>query len=653
MPNLVVFNGSNDYLTHAALSGFVNGKELTVAGWLNPTADNRKIFTGTTGASERITVDILFGTINVLLRNAAGTAILQQATVSTDMVTRGLFHFCVTVNLATSETEIYIDGIADGDTPSLGPLDENIDLTVNNWKICAAGNNSAKYAGEIFGLWIDPNHISAAQAANFITPDGFYVDLGTDGSNPTGTAPNMYFQGDYLNFGDNTGSTGAANDFTVSGAPTDGTPLSEGVLVDVLAFNFVLQDAQIAQNQRIFTDLLTFNHVLNDVDIVEDVRIQADTLIFNHVLNDINLNAANNIPVDLFPFDNVFLDAGITGDEIITVDLLTFSYEPLSATINANDNIPVDLLPFSHVLNDVDIVEDLRIQVDTFVYTPSFLDVTIAGFEGIPVDLLVFTPSFLDATVEEGQPITRRVQQSVIGDYVVLFEIDATAIGSQKFYFTQNVYATGPVFWQSNEYTPIEIEAEGFEISGAGALPTPNIRISNVTKIMSSIVIGFGDLVGAKITRWRTLKEYLDDGTFPDPNAHLPPDVFFIDRKTKHNKFMIEWKLSAVMDQEGTKLPRRQILRDTCTFIYRTYNPTSGELEYNGAGNQCPYVGNDANPPETSGPFFDAQGNVTTIDSDKCGKKLSDCKKRFVDATNNVNDPIPGRFFPSVGRNRV
>ena len=86
------------------------------------------------------------------------------------------------------------------------------------------------------------------------------------------------------------------------------------------------------------------------------------------------------------------------------------------------------------------------------------------------------------------------------------------------------------------------------------------------------------------------------------------------------------------MDQEGCQLPGRQFIKDYCTFIYRTYDAATGAFDYTNAS--CPYTGTT---------YFDAQGNAMNIAMhDRCGKRLSDCKKRFGERNKLYFNGFPG-----------
>jgi lambda family phage minor tail protein L len=219
--------------------------------------------------------------------------------------------------------------------------------------------------------------------------------------------------------------------------------------------------------------------------------------------------------------------------------------------------------------------------------------------------------------------------------YVVLFQLDATKLGSQVFYFTQAVLNNAPVTWQGNVYYPIDIAATGFAQDGQGTLPRPKLQIGNATQAIAAAVISFSNLEGAIVTRFRTLKKYLDGQPNADPTAYWPADVYEIQQKTGHNKFYIEWQLASLMDCQGQKLPGRQIIRGWCSQIYRRWNGTA--FDYTEA--TCPYTGTG---------YWDALGKSCAASADQCGKKDSDCRLRFL-----APAVLPRIAFPGVSRVKV
>jgi len=166
------------------------------------------------------------------------------------------------------------------------------------------------------------------------------------------------------------------------------------------------------------------------------------------------------------------------------------------------------------------------------------------------------------------------------------------------------------VQWQGKKYIPAPIQASGFENSSRGALPTPILSISSQSEtgtdqlaLLRYEILKLGDIIGAKVTRRRTFAKYLDwanfssttsgprleelpEGYEPDPNAELPRDIYYIERKTAENKNTIQYQLASILDLEGIKIPRRTIISDKCNWNYR--GPGCWYQHQEGAGGSNP-----------------------------------------------------------------
>lgn len=231
------------------------------------------------------------------------------------------------------------------------------------------------------------------------------------------------------------------------------------------------------------------------------------------------------------------------------------------------------------------------------------------------------------------QTITSEIQKLEPSAIIELFVLDATAIGSDVFRFHAGTNGLRQnVVWQGNTYMPFPVQASGFDMSGNGQLPRPKLVMANVTGAITLLVLQFEDMLGAKITRKRTLAKYLDAVNFQggtnataDPTAEFPDDVFFIDRKVTENRDVVEFELAAAFDVAGVQLPRRQIIQNVCVWRYR--------------GGECGYIGTN---------YFDANDDpVGSAGLDVCGKRLSSCEARF-----GVNNPLPFGSFPAAGLTR-
>lgn len=373
--------------------------------------------------------------------------------------------------------------------------------------------------------------------------------------------------------------------------------------------------------------------------------------------------------------------------------------------------------------------------------------------------------------------ITSEIQKLSPNAVIELFELDLTEIdvAAGKYYFHAGTNGLQQnIQWQGQVYTAYPIKASGFEFTTNGQLPRPKLFVSNLFGTITSILLAYKDMLGAKITRRRTLAKYLDwenfdplytyefdtgtdgfssngastftassgiatystlgavnsfftrthsvaeyysganayiiqvrarrisgsgvwegqayyttaghghsnsfkraipspsdlsawnimewdmralsvggtdyvdntirtvridlvssgtdvweidyvkiTGTNPDEDtaAEFNDDVYYIDRKANENKEVVEFELASKMDIAGVKLPRRQVIQNICTWIYR--------------GTECGYSGTD---------YFDVFNNpVGSAALDKCGKKLSSCKARFGEYS-----PLPFGAFPAA-----
>jgi len=214
---------------------------------------------------------------------------------------------------------------------------------------------------------------------------------------------------------------------------------------------------------------------------------------------------------------------------------------------------------------------------------------------------------------------------------ITLYQVDTTMLGGPVFYFSSSGNTTRDIVLGGNTYIGLPMDASGFEYSTRGAIPQPNFTFSNLFGAGNTLIADYKGLVGAIVKRIVTLERFLDDGSSPDPNAFIVMDEYVVSQKTSHNAVIISFKLSAKFDQEGTKIPRRVILRDVCSHVYRRWNGTA--FDYSKA--TCPYTGSAT---------FDVNDVPSTNANDMCSRFLTGCEARFVGL------PLPSRAFPGVGR---
>ena len=165
------------------------------------------------------------------------------------------------------------------------------------------------------------------------------------------------------------------------------------------------------------------------------------------------------------------------------------------------------------------------------------------------------------------------LQQGWHDAIVELIDLDLSPITSDPadiFYFTNQLKPDDTkIQWKGNVYEPIPIAAAGYEKSTTGQIAQPTLTVANVLGTFTQVINELDDLVGAKVTRRRTLGKYLDGEPNADPLQEFPIDVFYIERKTQETSMVISWQLASVLDLEGLKLPRRIITQNYCQWRYR------------------------------------------------------------------------------------
>ncbi len=238
------------------------------------------------------------------------------------------------------------------------------------------------------------------------------------------------------------------------------------------------------------------------------------------------------------------------------------------------------------------------------------------------------------------------IQQLTPGNLVTLYEIDCTGInGAIERY---HGHKDGIITWQGHKYQPWAVEARNFERTGDGQQPLPEMTVGNIgqdengnkiTGVVTALCLALDDLVGAKVTRRRTFKKYLDAVNFLDgnpsanPNEHLPDEKWIISQKKTETPEAVTFVLASPLQFDGVQLPSRDVIAGMCWWLLMD-GPEGG---YRGA--YCGYAGKA---------MFDKDGNpVKDPSQDKCGGRPTDCKLRH-----GQWQPLPYGGFPSSDRLR-
>ncbi|MFP4314260.1 MAG: LamG-like jellyroll fold domain-containing protein, partial [Alphaproteobacteria bacterium] len=210
--NAVNFDGTNDYLTSGgALTGVTDTKLWTGSLWFrrNASATTELLMEGSDLAFRiqiEPTDDLLIGA-----ENSAGTEILYQNNNSLINDTNW-HHLMFSFDMSDiNRRHLYIDGVLDIQSPGIF-IDDFIYASVPETSIGGGPTGALKFLGEVADVWIDfGTYIDLSIESNrrkFITADGGPVYLGTDGSLPTGSQPDIFLYGSTSRWHQNKGPGG-------------------------------------------------------------------------------------------------------------------------------------------------------------------------------------------------------------------------------------------------------------------------------------------------------------------------------------------------------------------------------------------------------------------------------------------------------------
>ncbi len=222
--NAARFDGSNDALTKASdYTAIADSKQWTASLWYKPgtTATNMQLIHGV-GAAYRITHEA-DDEIRFSAENAAGSTIFSEDTNTLFTNTSKWYHLLMSGDLAVPISHVYVDDADDEKTGGTN-TDDTMNFTAGAHGVGSTSGAAGKLNGSLSEVWIDfGNYLDLTVEANrrkFITSGLKAVDLGSDGSKPTLSAPILYLSNPFGTFEQNNGTGG---DLSVTGELADAT----------------------------------------------------------------------------------------------------------------------------------------------------------------------------------------------------------------------------------------------------------------------------------------------------------------------------------------------------------------------------------------------------------------------------------------------
>ncbi len=114
---------------------------------------------------------------------------------------------------------------------------------------------------------------------------------------------------------------------------------------------------------------------------------------------------------------------------------------------------------------------------------------------------------------------------------VVLWEIDLTEVGGERYFFCNEQNEKGePVTWQGRQYQAYPIQGSGFELNGKGTSTRPTLTVSNLYGMVTGMAEDLQSLVGGTVVRRKVYARFLDAVNFVNGNSDADPEQEVISR---------------------------------------------------------------------------------------------------------------------------
>lgn len=207
------------------------------------------------------------------------------------------------------------------------------------------------------------------------------------------------------------------------------------------------------------------------------------------------------------------------------------------------------------------------------------------------------------------------------GAYIDLYTLDLNPLGvNTVFRFVPGENADNTIVgYKGLLYEPLPIKVEGFELTQKAPFPRPTLLISNVESTVSTLMAQYSQLIGAKLTRIRTLVNYLD-GRAEEGGEASPSESYFVETILEENELTVSFELINGLEMGGLTLPKRFISR-RCVWQYRGFD--------------CGYTG--------VAMFTDQDQATDNLRLDRCSHTINGCQLRF-----GTRGELPHGGFPSV-----
>lgn len=222
-------------------------------------------------------------------------------------------------------------------------------------------------------------------------------------------------------------------------------------------------------------------------------------------------------------------------------------------------------------------------------------------------------------------------KQPYTSPLIELFEIDLTSVGVGILGITNSYNEDGsPLLYNGRQYFSMPVKIDDIEYKGDGSIAITTLTLSTMNAVTASMIINNDNLVGCTVTRIKTFEKFLDNGSEPDPASRFQNEIYKINRRKTLNQYTAQFELTNIGDVENKFLPRNQVIKTYCPYIYRRYIGGKFVIDKH---YPCPYMANA---------YFDEDNKPCEASKDKCSKQVEGCQARYGDSV------LPFQGFPSI-----
>ena len=199
------FDGTNDWLNRGAdFTGSANSSLGIFSGWVRIDGNDgtaRGLVRDTGGFAEMEISNTDKFIIRMFSPDPGGVQIIIMATTTSYTTDAAWRHFLaswsVDFTVGNKLTHLYINDVSDKNLTTDSVLGYSVDYTRADWIVGArSAAGAGPFSGALAEVYFAPGQFldfsTEANRRKFISATGKPVDLGADGSTPTGTAPIVY-----------------------------------------------------------------------------------------------------------------------------------------------------------------------------------------------------------------------------------------------------------------------------------------------------------------------------------------------------------------------------------------------------------------------------------------------------------------------------